>query len=170
MAGKEKLMKPASYLDRRIEDFTIADDDLILDTDDFYMYDFPYEKEIHEGDYFALIVEAKAVKKTHEVTHYDIYYKMIRYNDWRSWNEEYIDSVPFYRMIQRYKIDSQPEKKFRAVMVEKLEGGRFQLSKLIGLTDAFYLQYTSNTNLGSIGKRYSKDIDADFFDIPESNS
>lgn len=163
-------MKPVSYLDMRVEDLAIEDDDLILDTDDFYMYDFPYEKDIPEGDYFALIVEAKAVKKTYEVTHYDIYYKMILYNDWCSWNDEYVDSVPYYRMIQRYKIGSQPEKRFRAVMAAKLGSGKFQLSKLIGLTDVFFLQYTSNSNLGSIGKRYNKDIDADFIDIPESDS
>ena len=152
------------FLDQKIEDYIAGDDDLILEVDEFVGYEFPYEEKIPEDDYIALIVKAEAMKKTVQETHYDVYYKMVRYRDWRNWTEgENIQH--FYYMKQRYKKNSQAELKFRNIMSCKLGGGSFRLKAVIGLMDAFRLAYNGKSELGSIQQHYQTDLfDSEIFE------
>jgi hypothetical protein len=167
VAGRRKDMETTSYLNIKVEDYATQEDDLILEVDEFDAYDFPREDIVPEADYLAIIVEAKTVKKSYQATHYDVYFDMIKYQDWQAWNSGYRDSVPYYHMVQRFKIDSQPEKKFRSYMSSKLGSARFTLKKLTGLTGAFKLVYTSKSELGSIDRYYTLEVEADCFEIPE---
>ena len=84
-------MESKSYLNIKVEDYATQEDDLILEVDEFDAYDFPREDVIPEADYLAIIVETKAVKKSYQTTHYDVYFEMIKYQDWQAWKEGYRD-------------------------------------------------------------------------------
>lgn len=162
-------MNSSSYLDIKVGDYGLQDEDLILEVDDFTVYDFPREDVIPEADYIVLVVEAKVVNKTYQATHYDVYFKMIKYQDWCAWQEGYRDSVPYYHMVQRFKKDSRPEKIFRSYMADKLDCDTFPLKKTVGVTGAFKLVYTPKSEMGSIGKYYTLDVDAECFEIPAND-
>lgn len=164
------MMSNQNYLNIKVEDYATQEDDLILEVDEFDTYDFPREDVIPEADYLAIIVEAKTVKKSYQATHYDVYFDLIKYHDWQAWNSGYRDSVPYYHMVQRFKLDSQPEKKFRSYVSAKLGSAKFTLKKLIGLTGAFKLVYTAKSEIGSIGQYYQAEVDSEYFEIPPEDS
>ena len=163
-------MESKSYLNIKVEDYATQEDDLILEVDEFDTYDFPREDIVPEADYLAIIVEAKTVKKSYQATHYDVYFDMIKYQDWEAWRKGYRDSVPYYHMVQRFKLDSQPEKKFRSYVSAKLDSAKFTLRELIGLTGAFKLVYTAKSEIGSIDRYYTLEVDEDYFEIPRDDS
>ena len=160
------MMSNQSYLNIKVEDYATQEDDLILEVDDFTAYDFPREAVIPEADYIALVVEARVVNKVNHATLYDVYFDMIKLQDWYSWNDGYRDSVPYYHMIQRFKKDSRPERIFRSYMADKLNCDKFSLTKIVGVTGAFKLVYSAKSEMGSIGPYFNLDVDAECFEIP----
>lgn len=163
-------METTSYLNIKVEDYVTHEDDLILEVDEFDEYDFPREDIIPEADYLAIIVEAKAVKMSYQVTLYDVCFNMIKYQDWIAWDRGYRDSAPYYHMKQRFKLNSQPEKKFRSYASAKLGSTKFSVKKLIGLTGAFKLAYSAKSEIGGIGQYYDIEVDSECFEIPQDDS
>ena len=164
------MMSNQSYLNIKVEDYATQEDDLILEVDEFDAYDFPREDIVPEADYLAIIVEAKTVKKSYQATHYDVYFDMIKYQDWQAWNSGYRDNVPYYHMVQRFKKDSQPEKKFRFYVSANLGSTKFSVKELIGLTGAFKLVYSSKSEIGGIVRYYDAEVDSECFEIPQDDS
>jgi hypothetical protein len=138
-------------------------EEIVLEYSDSDKYEFPFEDKVPEGCYYSMITVAEKSFNKYSDPCFDICYKLVSNKDLDALDAGYIDKLAYCYIRQRYKIGSEPERKFVRTMCESGMPAKFKLSELVGYTEYIRLTYVRDGCIGSITERITSDIDPAYF-------
>lgn len=138
-------------------------EEIVLEYTDSDKYVFPFENKVPEDCYYAMITVVEKSFNKYSDPCFDICYKLVSNKDLDALDAGYIDKLTYYYIRQRYKIGSEPARKFTSAMCEGGMPPKFRLSELIGYTEYIRLTYARDGCIGSITERIVSDIDPAYF-------
>ena len=133
-ADVAERLDPESEVEADLAHFVIQD----------YLYEYPRERDVPEGWYHSEIVDLAARKKdSKEIL--DVSYVL-----------QNSHGQKFY-IMQSYPQGSAPLKKFYTSMINFGLAAGMLVKDVIGVTETVLLEYSGNSKIGSIVKRYPYD-------------
>ncbi len=144
-----------------------APEELVLEYNDSDRYEFPREDEVPEGCYYSMIMYAERSENKYHDPCFDICYKLLSVKELVAWEAEPTTILSYHYIKQRYKIGSEPARKFMRAMYEGGKQTKFKLSELVGRTEYVRLVYERDGQIGSIAQRRYSEIDPAYFSDDE---
>ena len=156
-----------SLLDKKIEDYVSKIDDnqeIVLEYEDIFEYDFPYENTVPEDYYYSQIVDIKKLSDRYKNSYYLVYYKVFRTIMYDRWQGNYISEIPYHHICQKYEKYQPSYNLFCSSMFKATGKRKFSREDLIGVNEVFHLTYPKDGCIGTITERKPVDISPDWFD------
>ena len=136
---------------------------IIFETDEYDKHVFPYEEEVPEGLYYAMIKKVENSQNTYHDPCFDVCLKLIPIHQPKAWENEQIDELTYYYIRQRYKKGSIPARKFCDNMYAMGLPKKFTSHDLEGHIAIINIEYIKNSKLGRIESWKSTKLTADWF-------
>ena len=138
-------------------------EEIVLEYTDSDKYEFPFEDKVPESCYYSMIMYAEMSENKYSNPCFDICYKLVSNKDLDALDAGYIDKLAYCYIRQRYKIGSEPARRFMRAICEGGKQTKFKLSELVGYTEYIRLTYARDGCIGSITERIVSDIDPAYF-------
>lgn len=135
---------------------------LIFEVDEYDKYAFPYEDEVPEGKYYAMIMKVENSQNKYDDPCFDVCIKLLPFYQPQAWNNEQIDELTYHYVRQRYKKGTAVARRFQDDMHSIGLPKKFTGQDLEGKIAIVQLHY-NNSKLGGIANWKASELNPTWF-------
>ena len=141
---------------------------LCFEVDEYDKYVFPYEDEVPEGLYYALIKKVENSETKYHDPCFDVCLKLLSIHQPYAYDNGHINKLTYHYIRQRYKLSSEPARKFRNSMHAIGFPKKFTADDLENTTATIYLEYCHSCKIGNVSTWKKDDTDLSWFTADEA--